>query len=198
MSMPGFVFYFQCDSCNTKSGSYSVYVFHNLFSPNISLPAWSLAHKYWGSVSADLSVEQRRAMESDRELLLSFAASLTSDNLTVGVPQLSTGQSDSFYVELTPEPRCPYCGVTCRSVLGYPSLEESSSNALVSLAEFRAAPLSLIGLSVRTKMICRDLGLDTIGELEDGRSRFAAHPRATDIAVQEIDSLLLRKPVCDA
>jgi hypothetical protein len=30
MSMPGFVFYFRCDSCGVTSGEYSAYVFHDL------------------------------------------------------------------------------------------------------------------------------------------------------------------------
>ena len=61
-------------------------------------------------------------------------------------------------------------------------------------AEFRAAPLSLIDLSVRARMIARDLNIGTVGELEAARSRFDGHPSATETAIAEIEDLLSRKP----
>lgn len=192
--MPGFVFYFNCDSCDAISDEYSVFVFPDLFRSEISLPAWSMSHKCWCSVTADLDLDQRRNMESNREILLAFAASLSSDNLTLGVPQFSLNRSDGFDVNVTPEPKCPICGCTCRAIFGYPPRDVPQVIAHISHAEFRIAPLSLIGLSVRSTMICRDLGLRTVGDIEDGRARFADHPSATESSVLEIDALISRKP----
>jgi hypothetical protein len=194
MSMPGFVFYFHCDSCDATSGGYSVYVFPDIFSSHIVLPAWSIAHKCWCSLNADLDTDQRRAMESDRDLLLAFAASMSSDSLTVGVPQFYSNDSGGFDVNVTPDPKCPICGCTCQAIFGYPDREEVMTIAHISLAEFRIAPLSLIGLSVRSTKICRDLGLRTMGDIEDGRTRFAGHPSANENTLREIDTLLSRKP----
>lgn len=194
MTMPGFVFYFQCVSCGVTSHDYSVFVFTDILRPDIVLPAWSRDHKCWVTIQAELSSDQRRAMESDHDVLLSFAASLSSDNLTVGVPQLSVRQTDSFAVTVTPDPKCPYCGSECQSPFGYPPREVPPEFAPVSPAEFCAAPLSLIELSVRARMISRDLDVRTVGQLENSRSRFAAHPRATEATIAEIDDLLSRKP----
>lgn len=192
--MPGFVFYFHCDSCDALSDDYSLYVFPDIFRSDISLPAWSITHKCWCSLDAGLDTEQRLSMESDRDLLLAFAASMSSDNLTVGVPQFSSNDADGFDVNVTPSPQCPRCGCKCRAIFGYPPRDEPKTVAHISLAEFRIAPLSLIGLSVRSRMICRDLGLRTLGDLEDGRARFAGHSSATENTVREIDTLLSRKP----
>ncbi len=192
--MPGFVFYFTCESCDAISDEYSVFVFPDIFRSEISLPAWSISHKCWCSVNADLDLDQRRAMESDREVLLAFAATLSSDNLTVGVPQFSSNGSVGFDVNVTPDPKCPKCGCKCRTIFGSPPRDVPHSIARISLAEFRIAPLSLIGLSVRSTMICRDLGLRTMGDIEDGRARFADHPSATESSVREIDEFLSRKP----
>ena len=198
MTMPGFVFHFHCGACDASSHDYAVYVFSDLFRPSIILPAWSLTHKCWASIQADLSTGQRRTMESAREILLSFAASLSSDNLTVGVPRMSAGESDSFTINVTPDPICPHCGANCQSPFGYPPRPDAPTIPTVSIAEFRAAPISLIDLSVRATMICHDLGFNAVGDIEDGRSRFAAHPRATETTILEIDRLLSRKPVADA
>jgi hypothetical protein len=194
VTMPGFVFHFHCDSCGATSDDYSLYVFNDIFRPDIGLPAWSLTHKCWARIYADLRLDQRRAMESDPAVLLEFAASLSSDHMTVGVPQMTFGDSHSIDVKVTPEPRCPYCGSRCRSPFGYTPAETPPAFVPMSVAEFRSAPLSLIDLSVRARNICSNLGIRTVGELEDSRARFAAHRGAAESTMAEIERLLSLKP----
>jgi len=186
MTMPGFVFHFRCDACNANSDEYSVYVFNDLVRSDVGLPAWSLTHKCWATILAHLDSDQRRAMDSDRDELLSFAASLSSDNITVGVPELSAHELGSFNVKVTPDPICPYCSARCRTPFGYPPQVEAPET-LFSAAELRSAPIALIGLSVRVRNICRELCIATVGELENARSRFVAHRAASEGAVQEVD-----------
>ncbi len=195
MSMPGFVFYFCCDSCGAASEDYSLYAFPDLFEPGIMLPTWSVTHRCWGSLHAGLSAEDRRAMEADRGVLLAFAASVSSDNLTVGVPEMVPGAGHSLGVKVAPDPQCPHCGAACRSPFGYPPTRDKPHIAPRSAAEFRAAPISLIDLSVSAQLICEDLDLHTLGQIEDGRSQFAAHPRASERCVREIDDCLAMKPM---
>lgn len=194
MTMPGFVFHFRCDSCDATSHDYSVFAFNDILRPDVVLPAWSLTHRCWATIRADLSSGQRRSMASDRDALLSFATSLSSDNLTVGVPELAVSSTESFDVAVTPEPRCPYCGLRCESPFGYPPRELPPDFAPATAAEFRAAPLSLIDLSVRARMIAHDLDIMTVGQLEAARPQFNAHPKATKTTMAEIQDLLSRKP----
>jgi hypothetical protein len=196
MSMPGFVFHFHCDSCGATSDEFSMYVFHDIFRPDIGLPAWSMRHKCWAYVQAELSVDQRREMEFNRDVLLAFAASLSSDNFTVGVPQMSLDEAGKIRVDVLPDPRCPYCGKQCKCVTGYPPNENATTPPLetITAVEFRAMPLASIGLSVRTSIICRDLGIQTLGQLEDRRDQLVAHPRTSDVVLDEIERWLKRKP----
>lgn len=197
MSMPGFVFHFRCDSCNAISDCYSVFAFPNTIEPTIALPVWSVLHRCWGTFSAKLSDDDRRAMESDRNKLLAFAASLPSDSAIVGVPEMGEGQSDLPNVRISPDPICPYCGALCDTLFGYPPKRNTPPIAPKTVADFRAVPLSAVDLSVRATMICRILGLETLGQLEDSQAEFAVHPRATKSTVQEVDDLLELKPVTE-
>ena len=194
MTMPGFVFHFRCDSCEATSHDYSVFAFSDILRPDIVLPAWSLKHRCWATIKANLSSDQRRALASDRDALLSFAASLSSDNLTVGVPELAVSSTKSIEVVVSPDPVCPHCALRCQSPFGYPPREQPPDFAPVTAGEFLAAPLSLIDLSVRARMIARDLDIRTVGQLEASRSQFDAHPAATEGTVAEIEDLLSRKP----
>lgn len=192
--MPGFVFHFRCDCCHATSHDYSVFAFSDIFRANIVLPAWSLMHRCWGSIQADLSSDQRKTLASDRSALLAFAKSLSSDALIVGVPELATSQSESFDVTVSPNPICPYCELECQPVFGYPPREVPPDFAPLTADEFRTAPLSLVELSVRARMIAGQLNLRTIGQLAAARSQFEQHPQATNATTLEIQDLLARMP----
>ena len=190
MSMPGFNFYFRCDTCDVNSDHYSIYPFHDLFRPDISLPAWSCLHKCWSSIQLALSAEQRRELESDPQKLLDFAASLSTASLTVCVPRLKSENSDCA-VSVTPEAICPYCGGTSRTIFGYPPpYEEQLSSTDIPQEEFNIAPISRIELSVRSRNICSSLGIRTLGELREKRAAFVQHKSSTDRVVAEIDRWL--------
>lgn len=133
-------------------------------------------------------------MESDRNLMIAFAESLSSESITVGVPRMTEGEADVPGVDVTPTPQCPYCGAECRSSFGYPPDQNKPKIAPKSAAEFRDIPISMADLSVRSRRICQELFLYTLGQLEDARSRFVSHPRVTESSVLEIDKVLAMKP----
>lgn len=183
---PDFKYHFRCDFCDATSDEYSVYVFWSLFEPRLSLPAWSLTHKFWGQIYANLSSNQRSQMDSNRDELIAFAASLSNDNLTVGVPRFSAGK-----VEVTPDPLCPFCGRPCQCHFEY----SPESKPGITAAQFLALPIvKLDCLSFRSRKICHRLGFHTLGDLEEGRALFESHPQVTEANVAEVDELLSRKP----
>ena len=194
MSMPGFVFHFRCDSCDATSHDYSLFAFSDIFHSNILLPGWSMLYKCWATLNVDLSSAQRKTMASDRNALLAFARSFSSEGLAVGVPEFAVSHSQSFDVSVSPTPLCPYCGLACQTVFGYPPRELPPDFAPITADEFRTAPLSLIDLSVRSMMIARDLNLRTVGQLESARFQFEQHPQATDATITEVQDLLSRMP----
>lgn len=188
MSMPGFVFYFRCDACDTNSDDYSIFPFHDLFRPDISLPAWSRVHKCWSRIQLALSTEQRNELESDPQTMNDFAASLSTETFTVCVPQLLSENSNCA-ASVTPEAICPYCGGACHTVFGYPPREELLSTELPP-EELNAAPVSAIELSARSRNICSALGIRTLGQLREKRHTFVSHDQATDTSIAEIDRWL--------
>ena len=194
MSMPGFNFYFRCESCNSRSDAYSVYPFPDLFRPEIILPAWSVAHQSWAQVQLSLTAEQRAHIESDPKNLNSFASSLTSSAFTVFAPQLSIDRADQCAVIVTPAPHCPRCHCACDSVFGYPPTESRTTIPELSAEEFDTTPLSMIEFSVRSRNICYSLGIKTLGQLRKHRDAFAKHKQASPLTILEVDRWLEIKP----
>jgi hypothetical protein len=192
MTMPGFVFHFRCE-CGAISSEYSVYAFPATFEPYLSLPTWSPHHSFWGSFSAELTENKRHELESDKKRLQDFAASISCEKMTVGVPQMVSGR-----VEVTPRPRCPQCGEMCESVFGYPPNSGKPTIDAEMLKEFDAIPISLVELSVRARMICSEIGIDTLGDLDDFQAKIAEHPRITQNIIREIDDVLALKPLTAA
>jgi hypothetical protein len=117
MSMPGFVYHFDCPSCGHRSYDYSLYVFPSTFEAGLVLPAWSRKFQCYATVMCDLTSEQRTQMKNDRAKLKEAAAMLSSSAMTVGVPNWNL-QNDT--VEVEPAPICPRCGNPARAVMGYP------------------------------------------------------------------------------
>ena len=189
MSMPSFVFYFRCDTCDANSDDYSIFPFHDLIRPDITLPAWSGLHKCWSQIQLALSAEQRKELESDPQNMIDFAASLSTESLTVCVPQLQSENCDCA-VSVTPEAICPSCGGRSRTIFGYPPREELLSVAEIPSEELNAAPISAIELSARSRNICSALGIRTLGQLREKRDTFISHKRTTDSSVAEIDRWL--------
>ncbi len=185
----GFVFYFRCDACDADSDDYSIFPFHDIFRSDISLPAWSCPHKCWSRINLALSSEQRIELESDPQNMIDFAASLSSEALTVCVPHLQSENSDCA-VSVTPEPICPSCGGKSRTIFGYPPPEERSSVTEILPEELNAVPISAIELSVRSRNICSALGIRTLGALREKRDTFIGHERSTQSSVAEIDRWL--------
>lgn len=187
--MPGFVFHFRCDTCDANSDSYSIFPFHDIFRPDISLPAWSRPHKCWSCIHLALSAEQRQDLESAPEHMIEFAASLSTESLTVCVPQLQPENGDCT-VSVTPEAICPSCGNKAHTVFGYPPPVEPQPATGIPPEELNAAPLAAIELSVRSRNICESLGIRTLGQLREMRDAFVGHRGTTDSSVTEIDRWL--------
>jgi hypothetical protein len=189
MSMPGFVFYFRCDMCDANSDDYSIFPFYDLFRPDISLPAWSRLHKCWSRIQMALSTQQRQELESDRQKMIDFAASLSTESLSVCVPQLHSENSNCI-VSVAPESICPYCGGASRTIFGYAPREKLLSTAEISPEELNAAPIAAIELSVRSRNICSALGIRNVGQLREKRDTFVSHKQSNDSSVAEIDRWL--------
>lgn len=189
MSMPGFVFHFECDTCARASDDYCVFPFPDIWRPQIHLPARSREHECWGEIRLDLTSELRSKLESDPRHLLDFAASLSTERLVVYVASLISG-SDVFAVSVVPEPVCPHCDRPCRSVWGYPPDERPLGPSDIAPEELDMAPLSAIDLSVRTRQICSQLNIRTIGQLRKRRDDVANRSVSNDATAEEIDRWL--------
>lgn len=192
MSMPGFVFHFRCQ-CGAISNEYPAYPFPSTFEANLILPTWSTSHRFWGSINTVLTDEDRVELDGDFERLQEFAASISSEHLTVGAPRLVSGG-----VEVQPVPRCPQCGEVCEAIFGYPPSSSKPSIAPQLLGNFDSIPIELADLSVRTRMICNEIGITTLGELVEFNAKIANHPRITQNVLREIDDVLALKPSPDA
>lgn len=187
MSMPGFVFHFRCP-CGANSDAFSVFPFSSTFEPILTLPTWSTRYKFWGSFNSTLTDDDRHELERDSQRLQEFAASISSKNLTVAVPRLVSGR-----VEVIPAPCCPKCGNPCESIFGYPPSSGKPSLGPEMLENFDSIPITLADLSVRARMICREIGIVTLGDLVEFNSEIVSHPRITQHVVQEIDHVLALK-----
>ena len=185
MSMPGFVFFFRCNDCDAHSDHYSMFPLGG-HGADVWLPAWSCIHKCWAKIHLRLSPEQRKSLESDADALRAVATSLSSDALTVCVPQLHSG----LRVTVTPNSICPKCGQVCDTVPGYPPKEHLLSKAEIPIDEINAASISMIELSVRSRNICLSLGIRTVGQLRKRRNNFVTHKQVADSCVAEIDEWL--------
>ncbi len=188
MSMPGFVFYFRCESCDATSTAYSLFPFHDIFRPDIQLPIWSIPNQCWGHLQLSLSAQQRETLDSSRERLIEFAESLSSPAVTVCVPKLKDGENDR--VATTPPPVCPKCQNSCDAIFGYPPEESNTGIHDITIAEFDSAPLNSIEISVRTRHTCALMGIQTIGQLRKQRDNVIQHDRADDSTRAEIDRWL--------
>jgi hypothetical protein len=104
MSMPGWEFWIECTKCGLTSESYPLQVFSQTLQGHAMFPAWSAKHRCYGTVSLEMSYEQRKSIEADPNGLQSLAAELSTPTLTVGVPHGLTP------VTVTPTPGCPQCG----------------------------------------------------------------------------------------
>jgi|GEM_PF-3275451 hypothetical protein len=189
MTMPGFVFHFRCYACGRTSEDYSTFPFPDILRPDILLPAWSLEHKCWSQIQLSLNQDQRTKLEADAELMTSFARSLSSHFLTVCIPHLRH-TNGKCSVTVTPDPICPHCGLECHSVFGYSPSETKLTTKAFIPEEVDIIPLSAIDISVRTRHICSELGLLTLGQLRDGREQLMNHRQTTDSVVEEIDRWL--------
>lgn len=189
MSMPGFVFYFRCDICGVNSDDYAVFPFHDVLRPDISLPAWSLIHRCWAQIQMSLSAEHRKKLESDPHSMIALAASLSTNALTVCVPQFRSNNGVPL-VTVSPEPICPYCGQVCYAVFGYPPPVECLTAASLLTEDYNAISISEIDLSIRLRNICVELGVVTLGQLREKRGIAAAHSNSTDTVITEIDRWL--------
>ena len=186
MSMSGFVFHFRCDACNATSGDYSIFPFPDIFRADILLPAWNLEHRCWSQIQLSLNSDQRTQLETDAERMTAFARSLSSPSFTVCVPHLRDIDGECG-VSVTPDPICPHCGVICHPIFGYPSREAKLTTTDFPPEEIDAIPLSAIDISVRTRNLCSELGIRTIGQLRNRRDSIANHKRATDSLLDEVD-----------
>jgi len=192
MSMPGFVFHFRC-KCGAISDEYPAYAFPSTFEANLTLPTWSTQHKFWGSFNAVLTKEDRFELGGNYERLQEFAASISTDNMTVGAQRLASGG-----IEIQPTPNCPQCGDVCETVFGYTPNSGKPSISAEMLKDFDSIPIALADLSVRASMICNDIGLTTFGDLGEFNIKIANHPRITQNVLVEIDDVLALKPFPEA
>src|SRR4051794_12343404 len=119
MSMPGFVYHLRCPECQKTSQDYPLYVFPNLFSAEIVLPAWSRHFRCFAEIRCCLMPEDRGTLEKNRGRLAEFTSQLSSSGLTVGFPVWSV-EADSICVRVEPPPVCPYCGSAAEARSGYP------------------------------------------------------------------------------
>jgi len=188
MSMPGFTFYFACESCDTNSDAYSIFPFPDIFRPGLVLPTWSFAQHCWGELKLSLTREQREYLDSDFRHLLAFAISLSSETLTIGIPKLGGGEP--CVVMVTPRPHCPLCGGNVTTIFGSPDTEERIALDDLIPEEFDLTPISAIELSVRSQNICYSLGIKTIGQLRNRRDEFSQHKSSSSGTLAEIDQWL--------
>ena len=193
MSMPGFVFYFRCDPCDANSDSYPIFPFSSTVDSDILLPAWSRTYRCWSSIRLSLSREQRNELESNREGLLEFAKTLSTEALTVGVRLLGAENQNSEAI-VRPDPICPYCGFSCRIIDGYPPRERGALKHEIPSEVLDVTPIYQIELSVRTKNICSLLGIETLGQLRERREEFVGDRRVSEASIAEIDEWLKAYP----
>jgi len=186
MSMPGFTFYFTCESCDANSDAYSVFPFHDIFRPELVLPTWSFAQHCWGELRLSLTSDQRQHLVADFRHLLAFAQSLSSETMTVAIPKLATESC----VIVTPKPHCPLCGGNVTTVFGSPDTEGKLTPNKLIPEEFDLTPISAIELSVRSQNICYSLGIKTIGQLRKRRDEFSQHKSSSPGTLAEIDQWL--------
>jgi hypothetical protein len=192
MSMPGFVFHFRC-KCGALSDEYPAYAFPLTFDANLTLPTWSTQHKFWGTLNAVLTDADRIELDGDYERLQEFAASISTDHMTVGAQRLASGG-----VEIQPTPCCPQCGDICETVFGHTPNSGKPSISAEMLKDFDTIPIALADLSVRARMICNEIGLTTLGDLGEFNDRIVNHPRITQNVILEIDNILALKPLPEA
>lgn len=190
--MPGFVFHFRC-KCGAISDSYPALPFPSTFEPDLVLPTWCLRHKFWGSFSAVLTENDRFELEKNHDRLLELASSISSESMTVGVPQFVSGG-----IQVEPLPTCPKCGEPCESIFGYPPHCGSPAITPEMMKDFDSIPIALAELSVRARMICKDIGINTLGDLCDNIAKIADHPRVTENVIREVDRVLATKPTSDS
>ena len=188
MSMPGFTFYFACESCDTNSDAYSVFPFPDIFRPSLSLPTWSFPQHCWGELQLTVAEEQRDHLVSDFRHLLAFANSLSSETLTIAVPKLGGGEPHAETV--TPRPHCPLCGGNVTTIFGSPDAETKLTPNELTPEEIDLIPISAIELSIRSQNICYTLGIKTIGQLRSRRDEFSQHKSSSPGTVVEINEWL--------
>ena len=186
--MPGFIFYFNCNACETVSDEYSIFPFHDIIRPSLQLPTWSTVHGCWGHIRFSLDSAKRNEIKTDPEALVAFAESVSSPSLTVCVPRLTYDEIPGVYV--TPNPVCPKCQLPCDALFGYRPREEKLKIAEISVEDVDSLSLNSIEISVRTRNLCSMLGIRTIGQLRKEQDSVARHSRATESTVSEIDRWL--------
>jgi hypothetical protein len=162
MSMPGFVYYLLCPKCQKTSPDYPLYVFPDIFSAEIVLPAWSSQFRCFAEMRCFLKPEDRGILEKNRSHLGEFVSQLASPGVTVGFPVWSV-EADCIRVSVVPSPICPFCGCSAEARAGYPPKEVVGS--LQNISDPYAVPLPMLGLSVRAFNCLHGAEIGTLGEL---------------------------------
>lgn len=184
MSMPGFVFHIRCPECQKTSPDYPLYVFPNLFSADIVLPAWSRRFHCYCELRCCLSPADRGALEKDRACLGELAGQLSSEAITVGIPVWSV-EAEAICVEVEPMPACPFCGCSAEVRSGYPP--DKMVEPLEGVSDPYAVPLSLLGLSVRAMNCLSTAEIGSLGELcERSPEELLAIPQFGETTLQEV------------
>lgn len=184
MSMPGFVFHIRCDECEFTSPDYPLFVFPDLFSADIVLPAWSSRFRCYSELRCILASEDRSLLEKNFDRLKEFASELSSPNLTVGVPRLSLAAGSS-QVTVDPPPVCPRCGRPAKAHSGHSSKESVPSSP--DITDPFALSIASLGLSVRAFHGLEKAGITTVGELcEQTTEKLLATPHLLEATVVEI------------
>ena len=143
----GFVFHILCPRCRRTSPDYPLYVFPDLFRPDLVLPAWSRQFRCYSELHCFLEPHDRAALEKDSGRLREFAEQWSSPVVTVGLPVWSI-EASGIWVRVEPAPECPFCGCPTEARSGSPPKEPTVIAQEVS--DPYALPLPLLGFSVRT------------------------------------------------
>jgi hypothetical protein len=194
MTMPGFEYYFLCDECNETSPEYPAFMFHDLLSGAIHLPGWSRRYEAWFSINLTLPPDLRKTLPDAPKALSEFTSSISTSNLTVGYPSLQNDEHDELQVRITPQPNCPHCGATCQGIFGHAPTTTRTEFAPKTIQEFNNSRVQNLNISIRTRAICHELDIRTVGELEIAKELILQYRNANESTATEINQLLSLKP----
>jgi hypothetical protein len=184
MSMPGFVFHICCPECHRTSPDYPLWVFPDLFSADIVLPAWSRRFQCYCELRCCLGPTDRGALEKNPDRLREFAGQLSSAVVTVGVPLWSV-EADGICVRVEPKPDCPFCGCSTEARSGFPP--DKPVESVQDVSDPYAVPLSMLGMSVRALNCLLGAEIGNLGQLcERSPEELLAIPQFGVSTLQEV------------